>query len=119
MLTNRNKTRIRFNEIVNSLKTMDNHFGKQKFRSGNIPFTMFGPFDQKADILFKDTTDGLRTKFEFTQVVKFDRNLEDFFDGIADTTEQYCSDSTRSHRNISLLSLSAFAVILIRLSRVR
>jgi hypothetical protein len=113
LLTNRNKTQIRFNEIVNSLKTMDNHFGKQKFRSGNIPFTMFGPFDQKADILFKDSTDGLRTNYEFTKVVKFDRNLEDFFNGIADTT--YCSDSSRRQRNFSLLTLSAMVVILSRL----
>lgn len=75
---------------------MDNHFGKQKFRSGNIPFTLFGPFDQKTDVLFKDSTDSLKTKFEFTRTIKIERNLEEYFDGVL-VTEKYCSSSPSLH----------------------
>lgn len=80
LLTNKAKSQIRINEIVNTLKTMDNHFGKHKYRSGNIPFTLFGPFDQKQNVLFKDSTDGLKTKFEFTRITNFERNLESYFE---------------------------------------
>lgn len=101
LLTNRNKTQIRMNEIVNALKTMDNHFGKEKFRSGNIPFTMFGPFDQKSNVLFKDATDGLKTKYEILHISKFERNLESFVDT---ATQQYCSHS-QSHQSSALVCL--------------
>lgn len=94
LLTHRNKSPIRINEIVNTLKTMDNHFGKEKFRSGNIPFTMFGPFDQKSNILFRDNTDGLKTKYEFMKISNFERNLEGFYDS---TNQQYCNGS-KSHK---------------------
>lgn len=90
LLTSKNKTQIRLNEIVNTLKTMDNHFGKRKFRSGNIPFTMFGPFDQKENVLFKDSTDGLKTKYEFTKISNFERNLESHLDSVLENI-QYCN----------------------------
>lgn len=87
---------------------MDNHFGKEKFRSGNIPFTMFGPFDQKSNVLFRDTTDGLKTSYEFMKVTKFERNLESFMD-IA--TNQYCSNFA-AHNKLSAVSLVSAVFIL-------
>lgn len=77
IMTNRNKTQTRINEIVNSLKTMDSHFGKRIFRSGNIPFTLFGLYDRQHDVLFRDSTDSLATKLEIVKKRPYDRNLED------------------------------------------
>lgn len=111
LLTNQNKTQIRVNEIVNALKTMDNHFGKQKFRSGNIPFTMFGLFDQKSNILFKDSTDGLKTKFEFIKS-SFERNLENFFENIVDE-HQYCNHSPSLHYKSSSLTVLTFILVIL------
>lgn len=120
LLTNQNKTQIRVNEIVNTLKTMDKHFGKQeKFRSGNIPFTMFGPFDQKSNVLFKDATDNLKTKFEFKSVSNFERNLESFYDDVFEGN-QHCSATqlshTESHHNSTaiLLLLAALLFVIFR-----
>jgi hypothetical protein len=101
LLTNKNKSQMRINEIVNSLKAMDNHFGKQKFRSGNIPFTLFGPFDQKSNVLFKDSTDGLKTKYEMSKAT-FERGLENYFDSLKENY-QYC-ESSSSGQKISIIS---------------
>lgn len=59
---------------------MDVHFGKYKFKSGNIPFTLFGKFDDKTDVLFKDSTDNLITNYEIFHKAKFEKNLEEFHD---------------------------------------
>lgn len=58
MINNRTEL-VRKNEIYNSLRDMDKLFGKQ-YRSHTIPFTMFGPFDKKNDVMFRDSTDSLR-----------------------------------------------------------
>lgn len=50
---------MRKNEIYNSLRDMNALFGKQ-YKSHTIPFTMFGPFDRKSNIIFRDTTDGIK-----------------------------------------------------------
>lgn len=50
---------VRKNEIYNSLRDMDKLFGKQH-RSHTMPFTMFGPFDKKNNVMFRDSTDSLR-----------------------------------------------------------
>lgn len=97
LMTSQNKTQIRINEIINTLKTMDNHFGKKKFRSGNIPFTMFGPFDQKTNVLFKDNTDSLKTTYELMKVSNFPRNLESFLENLVN---QQCNDSSSVHQSI-------------------
>lgn len=110
ILTNKNKSQIRINEIVNTLKTMDNHFGKKKFRSGNIPFTMFGPFDQKQNVLFKDSTDGLKTKFEFMKVSNFQRNVENYLEQLANSQQQ-CSASSSIHKSYSLIAVLFFMFI--------
>lgn len=59
-----NKTELnRKNEIYNSLRDMDKLFGKN-YKSHTIPFTMFGPFDRKENVMFRDKTDGLRNLLE-------------------------------------------------------
>ena len=107
LLTSKNKSQIRINEIVNTLKTMDNHFGKQKFRSGNIPFTLFGPFDQKSNVLFKDATDGLKTNYEFNKIKVFKRNLEEHIDNVLQS-DQLCNYS--SHLKISKVLIFLFTI---------
>lgn len=81
---------------------MDNHFGKHKYRSGNIPFTMYGLFDQKQNVLFKDSTDGLKTKFEFTRISNFERNLEAHLDSEL-SNELYCNFAICLHETSKLL----------------
>jgi len=111
LLTSNNKSQLRINEIVNTLKTMDNHFGKQKFRSGNIPFTLFGPFDQKSNVLFKDSTDGLKTKYEFNKIQVFGKNLEDHIDNILQN-DRLCSASSQPYASNITATLLSVATIL-------
>lgn len=73
---------------------MDYHFGKYKFRSGNIPFTIFGPFDQKQNVLFKDTTDGFKTPLEAEKYTKFERSLETFYRKYQAADMQFCQNSS-------------------------
>lgn len=54
---------VRKNEIYNSLREMDKLFGKQ-YKTNTIPFTMFGPFDRQSNVIFRDSTDGLRSDSE-------------------------------------------------------
>lgn len=86
---------------------MDNHFGKQKFKSGNIPFTMFGPFDQKMNVLFKDSTDSLKTKYELSKISNFERSLESFYDERLRDDRPYCSIAHSSMGSSTLVVLAS------------
>lgn len=86
---------------------MDNHFGKQKFKSGNIPFTMFGPFDQKMNVLFKDSTDSLKTKYELSKISNFERSLESFYDERLRDDRPYCSNAYSSMGSSTLVVLAS------------
>lgn len=89
---------------------MDYNFGKHKFRSGNIPFTMFGPFDKRENVLFKDVTDGFKTPKEIKNYVKFDKNLEKFYSKLQSDDLQYCSHASSLVKfNYSL----AFLIVII------
>lgn len=89
---------------------MDYNFGKHKFRSGNIPFTMFGPFDKKKNVLFQDVTDGFRTPKEIKNYVKFDKSLEKFYSKLQSDDLQYCSHASSLFKfNYSL----AFLIVII------
>ncbi|EDW72577.1 uncharacterized protein Dwil_GK20628 [Drosophila willistoni] len=57
-LMTHNSTLMRRNEIYNSLRDMDQLFGR-KYKSETRPFTLYGLFDKKNDIMFRDNTDGL------------------------------------------------------------
>lgn len=106
LLTNKNKTQTRINEIVNTFKTMDALFGKRNFRSGNIPFTLFGLFDRQHDVLFRDTTDSFATKFEISQKRPNDRNLEYHIDELVKNYETLkCQSGAIISSRFSIINL--------------
>ncbi|XP_030387941.1 transferrin [Scaptodrosophila lebanonensis] len=57
-LMTHNSTVSRRNEIYNSLRDMDQLFGKH-YKSETRPFTLYGIFDKRNNIMFRDSTDGL------------------------------------------------------------
>lgn len=63
LMINNQTTLVRRNEIYNSLRDMDRLFGKN-YESHTIPFTMFGPFDKKNNVMFHDQTESLRGLIE-------------------------------------------------------
>ncbi len=88
---------------------MDAHFGKYKFKSGNIPFTLFGTFDDKTNVLFKDTTDSLKTEFEIVHKSKFERNSEEFYKKIRFQDPVECSLGNNLRKfNFLILSFLVF-----------
>ncbi|XP_030554066.1 transferrin [Drosophila novamexicana] len=62
-LMTHNSSQTRHNEIYNSLRDMDHLFGK-KYKSETRPFSLYGIFDKRNDILFKDSTDALLSAHE-------------------------------------------------------
>lgn len=54
-----NASLTRKNEIHNTLRDMDRLFGKD-FKAHTLPFTMFGPFDKKKNVIFHDNTENLK-----------------------------------------------------------
>lgn len=102
LLINKSKNQLRRNEIINTLKSMDVHFGKYKFKSGNIPFTLFGKFDDKTDVLFKDSTDNFLTNYEIIHKSKFERNLEDFYERLQRKPPQ-CSMANYLNANSAVI----------------
>lgn len=89
---------------------MDNHFGKYKFKSGNIPFTLFGKFDDKTDVLFKDSTDNFKTNYEILHKTKFERNVEAFYDDLIKSPSQ-CSRGNNFYIFNQTLTFSVLLVI--------
>lgn len=79
IMVNKNVTQLRKNEIINSLKSMDKSFGKN-YQGHTLPFTMYGPFDNKNNIIFRDGTDSLKTNHELKKHPRFDRNLDLFYE---------------------------------------
>lgn len=63
VMVRRNLEAVRKTEIYNALREMDKLFGKQ-YKTNTIPFTMFGPFDRQSNVMFRDSTDGLRSEVE-------------------------------------------------------
>lgn len=73
-----NETRLtRKNEIYNAFRDMDRLFGKN-YVSHIIPFSMFGQFDRKQNVLFHDQTEALRGIVELRRD-RMERSLEDVF----------------------------------------
>lgn len=102
-----NKTEaVRRNEIYNSFRDMDKLFGKQS-KSNTSPFTLFGPFDRKNNVMFRDNTEGLRGLAELQKEKPF-RLLEKTFTIYAE--DVVCiSNGIQSHP----LSYLSFTVLLI------
>lgn len=78
-------TNVRLNEIYNSLRDIDALFGKS-FKSETRPFTMYGTFDKRNNVLFHDGTDGLKGLMDLRKDAN-KRIMEDIFEKY--TSEQY------------------------------
>lgn len=77
---------MRRNEIYNSLRDMDRLFGKkQQFKTQT--FTLYGPYDKKNNILFRDQSDGLLGVVDIHKD-KFEWNMEEVF---AEQAHTMCS----------------------------
>lgn len=115
IMTGRNKTKTRIDEIVNTLKSMDMHFGKRTFRSGNIPFTLYGQFDRQRDVIFRDSTDSLATKFEIVKKRPYDLNLEDHIADLVRNEEKLnCQSNATFYRaNSFVISLIALLMLIV------
>ncbi|KAG4072720.1 hypothetical protein HA402_001832 [Bradysia odoriphaga] len=102
MISNETES-VRRNEIYNSFRDMDRLFGKQ-YKSHTTPFTMFGPFDRKNNVMFRDNTDGLRGLEELQKDKSF-RLLDKTFTIYA---EDVCtSDAIQIAYRLSYLSWTA------------
>lgn len=105
LMINNQTQAVRRNEIYNSFRDMDKLFGKES-KSHTSPFTMFGPFDRKNNVMFRDNTEGLRGLAELQKEKSF-RLLEKTFTIYA---EDLCvSKGMQSHP----LSYLSFIVLLI------
>lgn len=69
---------------------------------------MFGPFDQKTNVLFNDATDMLKTKFEFMKISNLERNLESHLESVMQES-QMCSYARSLHKP----SFTIFAAFLL------
>ncbi|XP_034654339.1 transferrin [Drosophila subobscura] len=108
-LMTHNATLPRRNEIYNSLRDMDQLFGR-KYKSETRPFTLYGIFDKRNNIMFRDTTDGLLGLQELHRD-NAKRVMEHIYDRYA-TTQYYTSnDENGAQRpnssNFALLLLLA------------
>lgn len=110
LMINNQTTLVRRNEIYNSLRDMDRLFGKN-YESHTIPFTMFGPFDKKNNVMFHDQTDSLRGIVELEKDPT-PRLMETMYSTFA--SQQYCSPNSASTlRTVLMNSLLVATSILI------
>lgn len=90
LMINNQTELVRRNEIYNSLRDMERLFGKN-YESHTIPFTMFGPFDKKNNVMFNDKTESLRGLVELEKD-RMPRLLEKMYTAYA--TKKYCSPNS-------------------------
>lgn len=113
-----NQTRgMRRSEIYSTFRDMDRLFGK-RYESHVIPFSMFGAFDRRSNVLFHDQTEMLRDVDE----LKRDRAARPLEDVVANyTIRAYYDAFTRSSDTRHTASAtaavlhSAISFLLIRL----
>ncbi|EDW48101.1 transferrin isoform X1 [Drosophila sechellia] len=111
-LMTHNSSLTRRNEIYNSLRDMDQLFGR-KYKSETRPFTLYGIFDKRNNVLFRDDTDGLLGLQELHRD-NAKRVMEHIYDRYANT--QYYrnfdeSGATKSSHNLGkLLACLLFVV---------
>lgn len=100
IMIHKNTNPLRKGEILNSLKTMDKLFGKH-YKAHTIPFTLFGPFDKKNNVIFRDSTDSLKSKNDLSKV-KLERNLEEIYESMS---MEVCIDNSSSNIKSSFVVL--------------
>nr|XP_029733414.1 transferrin-like [Aedes albopictus] len=99
---------LREKEIYNSLREIDRLLGK-KHRVTSVPFTLYGEFDRKTNVIYRDGTESLRGPVEMYR----DRNaglLDSIYARIA---HRNCTHSSATRTVISPSSALAFNAILI------
>lgn len=104
-----NETSImRQKEIYNSLRDMDKLFGKA-LKPAVKPFTLYGPFDRKNNIIFQDATDGL---IGFTELNKtrYGRHLEHGYKMYHKRSCQLTSTASSSSTQLGLLSFCIMSI---------
>lgn len=99
---------LREKEIYNSLREIDRLLGK-KHRVTSVPFTLYGEFDRKTNVIYRDGTESLRGPVEMYR----DRNaglLDSIYARIA---HRNCTHSSATRTVISPSSALALNAILI------
>ncbi|XP_017146193.1 transferrin [Drosophila miranda] len=109
-LMTHNSSLSRRNEIYNSLRDMDQLFGR-KYKSETRPFTLYGIFDKRNNIMFRDTTDGLLGLQELHRD-NAKRVMEHIYDRYATTQFYSSNDENGAQRNNSNCLLLFLLVVL-------
>ncbi|XP_055386805.1 transferrin [Condylostylus longicornis] len=102
-----NTTLTRQHEIYNSLKDMDRLFGKH-YKEHTKPFTMYGPFDKRSNIMFRDNTDGLKGYIEMKKD-SAERLLEDIY-------KKYSERIISNSSNKNYLSVLLIGILIVIIS---
>ncbi|XP_005185368.1 transferrin [Musca domestica] len=97
----------RINEIHNSLRDIDALFGKA-YKSDTRPFTMYGIFDKKNDVIFRDQTDGLKGIYDLKRDHN-DRLMEEIFQNYIQ--EKYVNTLESAASSVSGFSLLVLVAI--------
>ncbi|XP_054736847.1 transferrin [Anastrepha obliqua] len=103
-----NTSLARRTEIYNSLRDIDQLFGKS-YRPETRPFTMYGIFDTRNNIMFRDKTDGLRGLTDLKTDTS-QRIMEDIFEKYA---KKYYVDPNSSPSMKSSLALVVIVALLV------
>lgn len=111
MVNNQTKL-MRKNEIYNAFRDMDRLFGKQ-YVNHIIPFSLFGPFDRRQNVLFHDQSEGLRGFIEI-QKDRMTRSLEDAYTNYSKNVFYVASSALSSAPAVQML-LEFFSSILLSL----
>lgn len=82
VMINREAELMRRNEIYNAIRDMDNLFGPHH-KSHSLPYTLYGPFDRRNNVIFNDKTTQLHGIIELNKV-RGPRLLEPSFNGYTD-----------------------------------
>lgn len=100
---------VRRQELINLIKQLDQTFGKS-FKSPTTPFTMYGPFDRKHNVIFQDRTKYLKTYSDLSE-----SRLSYNFDVIAkDIQPSNCTEnSSVGVCRLSLVSLALVALLIV------
>lgn len=94
LMINSHTKMLRKNEIYNTLRDMDRLFGKY-YDSHVLPFSMFGPFDRKNNVMFHDQTEALRSDIELNKD-RMPRFLEPTFHNYMKSEQQRLTEIRNS-----------------------
>lgn len=104
---------VRLSEIYNSLRDIDALFG-QTYKTDTRPFTMYGIFDKRNNVLFRDQTDGLRGLQDLKKDVN-SRIMEKIYENYV--AEKYIADveSGAESMKLGVLKLCVMLIVVLPL----